>query len=1772
MDGINFITTFTEEQVTSVPIASPRSFFIDEDINPTIEEVNITLINPQFSDTIEQLIVTQEPPSGISIIVTPHLITLRGSFSPSDTEYETAMLSIEYSNVAEEPGSTPRMISISVSDGRNVNNPPTMVTINIVTVNDVPLVDLNGNDTGVDSIVEYVEGSDQTVLAPKLIITDPDNTNLVSATVRLAEVFDPGNESISLTIGSLSSLIKCEPASCNGVNLQLTGTASQQDYQTVLRTLSYVNLKQPADFPSLFDRIVYIGVSDGANESSSSRNILVDITPINPRIIFELDTPNVNYFINYTEGSTVPVLVTGTVRLVDVSLTNLERLIISIRDPIAPIALEQFAFNTSCYTTTVSIENNLALKRLTVSQNLPIQNYINFLNCLHYVNTEPEIMQLTKYIDILVVPGGGAPNSTVFTEITISHINDNAPQCDLGPTGDSVPLIESTSTGSVIHTLQATDLDVGGQDGIVDYRLVSGNETGFFGFSINEQQLDIILLKTVDFEGPVKSYPLVIESCDGGEPMLCCNYTFKFSLTDANDNPPVFTQESYEVTVDENVEQLIGTFIVNDLDSGNNSDISSVFIQSVSPMGGCMGRFSTTLQPSLSTINGGIDYETTTNCTLVLAVVDAGNPSLTGTATVIVLVQNVDDLPPVLTGPPDLVFVVAEDNDLSTELGQVTATDPDTADNELRFSLLGTPPSEFFITSNTGVFIIQFSTNYSLATEYNVQVRVVDPAGNSVTGDLTIRVAPINNDPPLLDLNSATPQPDNSNIDAVFVEESSSPVTLQSAPFISDPDEVPLTIMIIVARIANGGTAALESLSLNNNTASSHSVLTPLSPFELRIAPSDPANLTAVYAIIQSIQYLNTEDEFTPCRADLHPCTRGADSRTILIHVNDGMFDSVEREAYVLLSAVNDAPEIDLDTTQNDRVFRFVEGDPPTPVANVPNYFVRDDDNDFLFTIECNLTNAQDVGESLVITSTPPAGLSMTGNDTSFIQFSGNASVEAYNTVLGQINYYSSSSKPTIFIRVIMCTAFDGALLSNMATASVMFEELNNIPRIVLGVSTVSYMEEGVPVNLTLNPQIFDEDDISLISLSVSALTGDEHVFGFDNSLISPPLSVTSSPQSLTVNGLASITVYTSILASIYYSNNRTEFLDTSPVIIQFTVTDTTGNISLPINESVLLQPRDDNSPQFVPDNMYNFSISEGADSGTVVGELTITDEDRPIPESPTFSLVSATPGLGSSDFLVRSKAGEPLVAELVVNGPLDYDSRAMSYSLLIRADSGPFSVTANVTVVVINENDIPPMFVNPPNQFTVFESNLSEPLMPHRIMAQDPDGFPVQYNITAGNEFVSVDSNGLLFLSGPVDREGIPGEEFMIGIAATDGVDTVEQNFTVIVQDVNEHAPEFDRNRYNVSITENASPSSNPIVTVQATDRDEQVDILSGSFGSTPVLSMVTFSIQSGPFSTSFNIDSSTGEVTQVSPLDFEMTGSPFNIIVVANDNGSPNLMSSSTISVTVININDEQPFFDPPFVETYTLPENSQLNLQISGRDEDPNSNLNFELTSSLSSIPFMINSASGLVTLTVPGLDADGAGSVREYPLTVTLTDLNTNLAYSSQSSVEASLTILVEDTNDNTPVFSQQSYSMEVTENLMVGSMFGIPLLTVSATDADYGSFPNGSSNGNKEVAYSLIGVSPDLFVINSSTGVISTLKALDREQQRVYEFSVFATDNPLVGVPNFAIASVTITVIDVNEHAPIADPSTYTSTIREDASTPSTLQTNVRVRWSTESEI
>ncbi|XP_048088686.1 protocadherin gamma-A5-like [Alosa alosa] len=253
---------------------------------------------------------------------------------------------------------------------------------------------------------------------------------------------------------------------------------------------------------------------------------------------------------------------------------------------------------------------------------------------------------------------------------------------------------------------------------------------------------------------------------------------------------------------------------------------------------------------------------------------------------------------------------------------------------------------------------------------------------------------------------------------------------------------------------------------------------------------------------------------------------------------------------------------------------------------------------------------------------------------------------------------------------------------------------------------------------------------------------------------------------------------------------------------------------------------------------------------------------------------------------------------------------------------------------------------------------------------------------------------------------------------------------------------------------------------------------------------------------------------------------------------------MHLHSIVVEILDVNDNAPVFKEDEIQLEIL--ESALPgtriLQESATDADvgvnalqgytlfPTDNFNIKTKTSPSGSKYVE------VYLHVP-LDRE-----KEDTLTLTLTALDGG---NPQKSGSVKISIVVLDTNDNVPVFTQLIYKAEVVENAARGSM----VTEISATDADQGSYGQVTYHFSR-----LLDEKSEPFAIDEHTGMITVAGDIDYEKNRNYELTVQAKDQG----GHMDSTKVIIDVIDVNDNAPVIALTSFSSPISEDSPSGTTV--------------
>ncbi|NWI69933.1 CELR2 protein, partial [Todus mexicanus] len=386
-----------------------------------------------------------------------------------------------------------------------------------------------------------------------------------------------------------------------------------------------------------------------------------------------------------------------------------------------------------------------------------------------------------------------------------------------------------------------------------------------------------------------------------------------------------------------------------------------------------------------------------------------------------------------------------------------------------------------------------------------------------------------------------------------------------------------------------------------------------------------------------------------------------------------------------------------------------------------------------------------------------------------------------------------------------------------------------------------------------------------------------------------------------------------------------------------------------------------------------------------------------------------------------------------------------------------------------------------------------------------------------AGFPFAINNSTGWIVVASELDREAV--DFYSFGVEAQDQGNppmASSASVSVTVLDVNDNSPEFTQREYGARLNEDAAVGTS-VLTVSAVDRDAN--------------SVITYQISSGNTRNRFSITSQSGGglISLALPLDYKLERQ--YLLTIAASDGTR--QDTAQVVVNVTDANTHRPVFQSSH---YTVNVNEDRPVGttvvvISATDEDTGENARITYLMEDSIPQFRIAADTGAVT-TQMELDYEDQVS---YTLAITARDNGI-----PQKSDTTYLEILVSDVNDNAPQFLRDSYQGSIYEDVPAFTS----VLQVSATDRDSGL--------NGRVFYTFQGGDDGDgdFIIESTSGIVRTLRRLDRENVPLYSLRAFAVDK---GVPaKRTPVEIQVTVLDVNDNPPVFERDEFDIFVEENS--------------------
>uniref|UniRef100_A0A8C1YVD5 Protocadherin-15 n=1 Tax=Cyprinus carpio TaxID=7962 RepID=A0A8C1YVD5_CYPCA len=251
------------------------------------------------------------------------------------------------------------------------------------------------------------------------------------------------------------------------------------------------------------------------------------------------------------------------------------------------------------------------------------------------------------------------------------------------------------------------------------------------------------------------------------------------------------------------------------------------------------------------------------------------------------------------------------------------------------------------------------------------------------------------------------------------------------------------------------------------------------------------------------------------------------------------------------------------------------------------------------------------------------------------------------------------------------------------------------------------------------------------------------------------------------------------------------------------------------------------------------------------------------------------------------------------------------------------------------------------------------------------------------------------------------------------------------------------------------------------------------------------------------FSLNRSTAELRLLKPVDRELY-QRFNLVIKAEqDNGHP-LPAYANLQIEILDENNQAPYFQRSSYQGF-ISESASVGTTISGSanltaplgiialDNDIEETKDPQLKITLNDYTSIFSITSTGITRYLTLLKPVDREIQTNYTLTLVASD-------GVQQSRPVTVDILVIDANDNTPTFSQVSYSVEIFTNMLPGET----ILQLTAQDADAGL--------NGLITYTILAGDQGDFIINNRTGRITLAPGVTLSVGRSYALTVRASDN------------------------------------------------------------
>ncbi|KAK1161935.1 neural-cadherin-like [Acipenser oxyrinchus oxyrinchus] len=1284
----------------------------------------------------------------------------------------------------------------------------------------------------------------------------------------------------------------------------------------------------------------------------------------------------------------------------------------------------------------------------------------------------------------------------IRVELIVTDVNDNVPEWAIEPSPFLTVVSPGASPGTVVFRLLARDGDEG-INGEVEYFLSDGGDGRF------DVDRKSGLIKTTGL--PLlkdKEYLLNVFAADKlgtrGQPAVVSVI--------AGPRAPQFTNTSYSISIPESTPEGQPFLVVTAKSFQEKALIYSLLINPSS-------LFSIQKETGEISLTQSVDFENDQHRYLLLVRATESQDQLSSAAEVLVMITDENDCIPEFLQSIYSKESVLETVTTATSLLQVSANDCDSGLNaEISYYTL----SPDFTVSTHGTIFPARQLDYERPNHlYEFVIMAVDKGEPPRTGTATVRIrmSNVNDEPPEF----------SQTIYRTFVSEDAGPNTLVATVQAKDPDGDGLTYMITTGneeenfvidsqkgliRLRSSPPPSLQGIEyILNVTATDDNASGgphPLSSMaqvicqNYREHASVVENQPAGTLVLQV--HADDADEGANGKVTYGFMHKDGTVPAFRIHPETGVivttrkFDREQQREYaVTVTATDKAAEpligicqlniLILDENDNDPKFENLHYE----------YFLREDTmvgTSFLRVA----AHDDDYGTNAVIT------YSMSGEQPEYLRI---------NPVTGWVYVNEPISQRSYITREIIAT--DGGNRSSAVELAVTITNVKNQPP--------QWEKDRYEVIIPENTM----RDTPIVTLKAISPLGDPRVtYNLQDGLVpetNKPVRFYLTPNR--EDGSASILVAEPLDYEItrkFVLRVRAQNMAAVPLAAFTTV-------------YINITDVNDNVP-FFTSSIYEATVTEGAELGTLVLQVSANDLDLGLNGKISYSLLKDRSG-DYQFFRI-----DPETGAIYTEAVFDREMKG-SYLLEVKSMDGWESArpgkhgqansdTAYVRIFISDVNDNKPIFAQ-----SVYEVNVDEDadvgFVVITVSANDEDegaNAKLRYQITSGNTGGVFDVEpevGAVFLSQTLDYEQV--KRYRLHLLASDGK---WEDYAVVIINVinkNDEAPVFSMNEYYGSVTEELDGS--PVFVLQVTAIDPDKDADQGA---------LRYSLHGQGAESEFIIDEVTGKIYSQKTLNREERA-VWRFVVLATDEGGEGLTGFTDVIINVWDINDNAPVFT-------CMPDNCNGNvlehspvdtsvMEMTATDLDDttvghNAVLTYRIVGNAKNgihlDLFSINPTTGTIFVAMGALDRE---KMDKYFFVVEAKD-------GGGMTGTGTATIWVTDVNDHAPKFTQHSCSARISENSDLNSA----VLEVSATDADIGE--------NAQLTFSIIAGDPEqkFYIENHKKeqhGTIRLKKKLDYEKLNEQRF------NLTVKVEDLDFSSVAHCIVEVedyNDHVPVFIPQFY----------------------------